>query len=159
MRMSLVRLRTLRRLLIRSLRRSLRIGVNFAEVHAEGGPIVAIRVTESTAELLKRLRPRVTESPASRTAAWEAQVKLFAYTQYAFYVGFQMLVLVFGVAIAVALVIFIARLIDGVDVTEVVGILGSVAAGVAAGVLQKLASDAKTRYNEALAELKSGAGA
>lgn len=79
------------------------------------------------------------------------QIALFARTQYAMYVGFQVLVLLLAAATACALVYFIYRATNDVDVLASVVVLGGICSGVAAGVLQKLASDARTRYNEAMA--------
>lgn len=105
-------------------------------------------ISESTSELLGRLRPNRNEN-ASPDAEWDAQVKLFARTQYTFYVAFQALVLVLAIAVATALVISIIRLLDGVDVAGVVLLLGSVATGIAAAFLQKQASEANARYKDA----------
>lgn len=112
------------------------------------------RVSESTSDLLKRLRPSRNEN-VSPDAEWAAQVKLFARTQYAFYVAFQTLVLTLALAVATALVVSVIRLLDGVDVAGLVLLLGSLATGIAAGFLQKQASEANTRYKDAQTALKT----
>lgn len=109
---------------------------------------MADEISESTSELLRKLRRNQNEN-AAPFAEWDAQVKLFARTQYTFYVAFQALVLVLALAVATALVISIIRLLDGVDVAEIVLLLGSVATGIAAGFLQKQASEAHGRYKDA----------
>jgi len=106
-----------------------------------------------TKELLRQAFPvSLTEGAGNRTIC--AQVVLYARTQHAFYVAFQALVLALGVAVLVALVFFIEKLTNGVDVTNLVGLLGSVVTGAATGFLQKQAQDALKRYNDALDRLK-----
>jgi len=83
-----------------------------------------------------------------------AHVELYARTQRTFYLAFQALVLALGVAVLVALVLFIVRLTDGVDVAGVVGLLGSVVTGAAAGFLQQQAREALKRYKDALDRLQ-----
>lgn len=111
-------------------------------------------IPESTSELLGQLRA-TREEGASPDDEWEAQVKLFARTQYAFYVAFQTLVLALALAVATALVISIMRLLEGVDVADLILLLGSVATGIAAGFLQKQASEANARYKEAQNSLRT----
>jgi hypothetical protein len=106
-----------------------------------------------TKELLRQAFPLpLTEGAGNRAIC--AQVELYARTQHAFYVAFQALVLALGVAVLVALVLFIEQLTNGVDVIDVVGLLGSVVTGAAVGFLQKQAQDALKRYNDALDRLK-----
>ena len=123
---------------------------------------MADKIEGTTSALLKQLRNTSSEggvqqegAPALPSPAYCAQIKLFARTQYAFYVGFQILVLALAVAVAVALILFIIRLTDEVDVVGVVGTLGALATGAAAGFLQTQASAAKGRYDEARTELGS----
>ena len=63
--------------------------------------------------------------------------------------------LALAAAVATALVIFVVLAINGVDVTNVAGIVGSLAVGAATGFLQKQASDALGRYNDALGVLSA----
>jgi hypothetical protein len=111
-------------------------------------------IAESTSQLLRRLRPTDLETPTTREEEWDTHVKLFAKTQYLFYVSFQTLVLGLALAVATALVISIIRVLDGVDVTELILLIGSIATGIAAAFLQKQASEAHTRYKEAQTVLK-----
>lgn len=82
-----------------------------------------------------------------------AQLRLYARTQYSFYVAFQALVLVLAVAIAWALVVVVTRLLDQTDVQTVLAGLSAVATSAGAVFLQNQANKAKSRYDDALALL------
>ncbi|WP_072843720.1 hypothetical protein [Rhodococcus tukisamuensis] len=84
-----------------------------------------------------------------------AQLKLYARTQYGFYVCFQLLVLVLAIVAAGALVIGIVRLVFGdpsnIDVViSVIVAIGAVATGGAAVFIQRQATEGKDRYLEAI---------
>ena len=87
---------------------------------------------------------------------YKAQLALYARTQHAFYVAFQAVVLVLALATLGALVVFVARLVGGidvvggVDVAVLISAIGTLVSGGAAVFLQKQASEAKDRYVEAL---------
>jgi hypothetical protein len=90
----------------------------------------------------------------------DAQLALYARTQYAFYAVFQALVLVLACAAVVALVVCIIRLSAGdhaaVELVADIGIgVSSLVTGGAATFIQTQASAAKDRYLEALKLLQA----
>lgn len=97
------------------------------------------------------------ESDMDPDSEYRAQLKLYAQTQRAFFVGFQAVVLVLAVATLVALVVFVSRLTSGEDADLVLTVaagLGTVVTGAASGFLQKLASSALRNYKDALERLR-----
>lgn len=116
------------------------------------------KFTDSTTDLLQHAFPipgKGVESPDALAEVRAAQLKLYAVTQYRFYVAFQALVLVLAVVALVALVICIARVMDGTDMAAILGGVGAVVTGAGAAFIQKQATDAKDRYMEALKLLEA----
>jgi hypothetical protein len=87
---------------------------------------------------------------ADTDPAYRAQLALYARTQRAFYIAFETIVLVFAVVTLGALIIFVARVVGGVDAEVLVAGLGTIASGGGAAFLQKQAREAKGNYLEAL---------
>lgn len=87
---------------------------------------------------------------ADTDPAYLAQLALYARTQRAFYIAFQTIVLVLAAVTLGALIVFIVRVVGGVDVGVLVAGLGTLASGGGAAFLQKQASEAKDNYLEAL---------
>lgn len=112
-----------------------------------GDPMAKATATRTDAELWRAIfSPEEVEVASGENPTGEMLMRI----QLAFYVALQLLVVILAVAVLAALVSFVIQIMNGGNPTVAIGLIGTLVAGGGTGFLQKLASDALGRYNEAV---------